>query len=465
MRQPGGIRNKMTFWFYLLLTFMIVSSIITYGIVRSVEEKHFNIEKADIYLEDILEVRRMEKNFLLYHDQESMEQWSTYLDAVTRQLIDNRGLFIKLSSSAEIREVQYALESYKEVFADFKNSTTDQKIIAVKLREQGNKLTTLTEELIIREHQTIHRLLAFISHSLLFMLPLLVLVFGLVAALLGRGIVNSLKQLEQHAATIAEGNFVELPLISTNREINSLVNAFNLMSRELKARQHQLVRSEKLASLGTMLAGVAHEFNNPLSNISSSAQILFEELDGKDGDFARELALQISTETNRASTIVNTLLSLAREEKFHRDYYPLKSLCQEILALVQGQISKDIVINLAIPDEISVFADKQKIQQVFINLLKNSADALAGEGTISILARQKQTKLQMTIRDDGPGIPKQVQKKIFDPFFTTKDTGQGAGLGLFIVHDIIIAHGGCISVESTSDGTAFTIILPGGKSS
>ncbi len=233
----------------------------------------------------------------------------------------------------------------------------------------------------------------------------------------------------------------------------------------MKNRQQQLVRSEKLASLGTMLAGVAHEFNNPLSNISSSAQILAEELDGDDDSFVQELALQISTETKRASAIVNTLLGLAREEKFHRDYYPLESLCQEILVLLRGQITKNIQIQLNIPDEIEIFADKQKIQQVFINLLKNSADALGGKGTIRIRAWQHQTGLKIAISDDGPGIPKQLHEKIFDPFFTTKETGQGAGLGLFIVHDIIIQHGGRIRIDNGGGGTMFIINLPGGEDS
>ena len=465
MRQPGGIRNKITFWFYLVLAFMIASSIIIYGVVRAVEEKHFNIEKADLFLEDILEVRRMEKNFLLYKDQHSMEQWSAYINATTRQLVTNKELFIKLSSLLEINEVQQALQTYKATFVEFGNSQADAELIAAKIREQGNKLTTLTEELIIREHQTIHRLFVFIRHSLLFTLPFLILIFSSIAALLGRGIVSSLKQLEQHAARIAAGDFVELPLVSTNREVNSLINSFNHMSWELKNRQQQLVRSEKLASLGTMLAGVAHEFNNPLSNISSSAQILAEELDAKDGSFAKELVLQISTETNRASTIVNTLLSLAREEKFHRDYYPLKSLCQEIVVLLRAHIAKDIDIQLAVSDEIEIFADKQKIQQVLINLLRNSSDALGSEGIIRIRAWQQQTGLKMAISDDGPGIPKQLREKIFDPFFTTKDTGQGAGLGLFIVHDIIIQHGGHIRIDSTGKGTTFIINLPGGESS
>ena len=463
MRQPGGIRSKITFWFYLLLLFMIGSSVITYGIVRVVEEKHFTIEKADVFLEDILEVRRMEKNFLLYRDSVSMEQWSEYLETVTRHLLVNKELFIRLSSYPEIREVQNALDTYKVTFDHFQSNQVDNDSIEAKIREQGKRLTTLTEELIIKEHRTIHRLLALIRNGLLFGQPILVLVFSAGAVLLGKGIVSSLQQLEKHAATIAAGNFVELPIVGSNREINNLVNAFNQMSRELKIRQQQLVQSEKLASLGTMLAGVAHEFNNPLSNISSSAQILDEELDAKEDVFARELVEQISAESNRAAAIVHTLLSLAREEKFQRDHYLLKPLLQEILDLLRGQVAGNIDIQLAISDEIEIFADKQKIQQVFINLLKNSLDAMNDQGLITIKAWQNHESVKITISDNGPGIPKKMQEKIFDPFFTTKDTGQGSGLGLFIIHDIIVQHGGRITVDNTGEGAIFTIVLPAGE--
>jgi len=193
---------------------------------------------------------------------------------------------------------------------------------------------------------------------------------------------------------------------------------------------------------------------------------LIEELEGdedRDEEYAKELAVQISSETNRASALLDTLLPLAREDKFHRDSYPLKSLCQEVLLLLRGQPAKDVDIQLAISDDIVIFADKQKIQQVFINLLKNSFDVLAGGGIIRIRAWQHQTELKIIISDNGPGVPRQVQKKIFDPFFTTKDTGQGSGLGLFIVHDIIVQHGGSISIESTERGAAFIIRLPGAE--
>lgn len=465
MKQPGGIRSKITFWFFLLLAFMVGLSVITYGIVSKVEEKLFNIETIDAFLENTLEVRRMEKNFLLYGDQKSLEQGAAYLATLSRQLIDNEELFIRLSSRQDISEAKTALRDYAATFAGLLHAFESNEITG-KIREQGNELTILAEDLVIRERQTINRLLRLISNTLLLTLPLLVALFSSAAALLGKGIVSSLKQVEKHAAMIATGNFVEAPFSSSNREVNSLITAFNKMSRELKSRQQQLVRSEKLASLGTMLAGVAHELNNPLSNISSSAQILAEEIDGNKESLATELLDQITAETSRAGTIVNTLLALARHENFHRDHYMLKPLLQEIISLLQGQIGKDMDIQLAVSDELDIFADKQKIQQVLINLLKNSIDALGGKGVIQIKAWQNQGDVKLVISDDGPGIPRQIREKIFDPFFTTKDTGQGSGLGLFIVHDIIVQHGGTINVDNRDEhGAAFTIILPAKENS
>lgn len=460
MRQPGGIRSKITFWFYLLLTFMVGNSLITYGIVRKVEEKLLNVETVDAFLENTLEVRSMEKNFLLYDDPQSLEEGVSHLATLTRQLAEHEELFISLSSLYDVSKVRTALQDYNTTFSQLSSPALRNKA-ASEIREQGTRLTLLAEDLVERERRAINELLRMISHSLLFMLPFLILFVGAVAAILGNGIVFSLKQLEKYAATIATGNFVEVNFSSNSREVGSLINAFNRMSRELKSRQQQLVRSEKLASLGTMLAGVAHEFNNPLSVISSSAEILAEEIGGEKDSLPQELLGQIIAETRRASSITKTLLNLARNENFHRDHYPLKSLLQEITVLLRRQLSSDVEVQLAIPDEVNIFADKQKIQQVFINLLKNSKEAMGGKGKICVKAWQDQSVLKIVVSDDGPGMSAQVKEKIFDPFFTTNDKGQGSGLGLFIVHDIIVQHGGTISVDSVKgEGATFTIILP-----
>ncbi|PLX48092.1 MAG: hypothetical protein C0613_11805 [Desulfobulbaceae bacterium] len=465
MQQPGGIRSKIMFWFYLLLAFMVGISTITYWIVSRIEGKLHNIETVDTFLANTLEVRRMEKNFLLYNDPKALQQGEMYLDALTGQLADNEELFVRLSSQQDINTVRSALQDYGATFARLGHSELSRELAAL-IREQGNELIMLTEDLVVMERRAIQRLIRLISNTLLLTLPLLIVLFSAAAALLGRGIVSSLKKLERHAALIATGNFVEAPFTSSNHEINSLISAFNRMSRELKKRQQQLVKSEKLASLGTMLAGVAHELNNPLSNISSSAELLDEEIGPANTPLAHQLLDQIHLETQRSISIVQTLLSLARHENFQRRHYPLRALLQEIVLLLKGQIPRGVEIRLAVGEELSVFVDKQKIQQAILNLLKNSIDALAGKGIIQIKAWQKQGGIKIVIADDGPGIPVQLKDKIFDPFFTTKDTGQGSGLGLFIVHEIVSQHGGTIHIDlQRQAGAAFIINLPGKEKS
>jgi len=296
------------------------------------------------------------------------------------------------------------------------------------------------------------------------------------------------------------------------REVLSLTRAFNKMLRELELRQRHLVQSEKLASLGTLLSGVAHELNNPLSNISSSSQILAEEMQesqvsspaephgdkgGKDRRtppaepfldpvYARELVAQINEQTDRARNIVRSLLEFSRDKEFRIGQLPLRTLFEETIRFVKGQLPPLVSVTLDIPDELVITADKQRIQQAFLNLIKNGIDAISGEGSIAIKARMhhaidkagddtgiynylkyrgkctlEDDTVDIEIRDTGGGIPADLLPKVFDPFFTTKDVGKGSGLGLFIVHEIIEEHDGCIAVDSEpGTGTAFLIRLP-----
>jgi signal transduction histidine kinase len=267
------------------------------------------------------------------------------------------------------------------------------------------------------------------------------------------------------------------------------------MLRELELRQRHLVQSEKLASLGTLLSGVAHELNNPLSNISSSNQIVMEELEEArakqnsplDLDFTKELLSQINDQTDRARNIVRSLLEFSRDKDFKKQSLNLLGLFEETIRFVKGQIPADTTIRTDIPNDLVITADKQRIQQSFLNLIKNALDALARDGgEITIKANRHRAidkigddtgiynylkyrgkctleddTVDIEIHDTGPGIPADVMSKIFDPFFTTKDVGKGSGLGLFIVHEIIEEHDGCIAVDSQpGQGTSFLIRLP-----
>jgi signal transduction histidine kinase len=252
----------------------------------------------------------------------------------------------------------------------------------------------------------------------------------------------------------------------TDPEINSLLKAFNRMTNELRVRQQQLVQTEKLASLGTLLSGVAHELNNPLSNISTSAQILAEEIEDADLEFKNSLIQQVIDQADRARDIVRTLLEFSRAGKVNKQRLLLAKLVNETIVLLRGQVPSEVDIQVDIPEELEIVVDKQRLQQVCLNLAKNAVDVLGQEGHIWISAREmkrekRPREVEILIEDDGPGIPVDIVPRIFDPFFTTKDVGHGSGLGLFIVHDIIEWHGGTINVDSRpGEGTTFIIWLP-----
>ena len=213
---------------------------------------------------------------------------------------------------------------------------------------------------------------------------------------------------------------------------------------------------------------MAHELNNPLSNISTSAQILKEELLSGDPEFNNNLISQVIEQSDRARDIVRTLLEFSRTSEFHSQKIVFRQLVEETIILLRGHVPTEVDIALEIPVDLELFADKQRLKQVFLNLIKNALDVIGDQGRIWISAQEihkeagsQQHEIEIMINDNGPGIQPENLAKIFDPFFTTKDVGHGSGLGLFIVHDIIELHGGTIRVESRpGEGTTFIIWLP-----
>jgi signal transduction histidine kinase len=213
-----------------------------------------------------------------------------------------------------------------------------------------------------------------------------------------------------------------------------------------------------------------------------------EEIDEGKKDYQKELISQINEQTDRARNIVRSLLDFSRDREFKKEPLPLKKLIEETIQFIKGQVPTKIVITLSIPDDIVIVADKQRLQQAFLNLIKNAVEAIpAEEGAVTIKATRcrslagiqaerapvyhfvdyrgscalDEDAVDIEIRDTGFGIPPDVLPKIFDPFFTTKDVGKGSGLGLFIVHEIITQHDGSIAVDSEpGKGTTFLVRLP-----
>lgn len=234
---------------------------------------------------------------------------------------------------------------------------------------------------------------------------------------------------------------------------------------ERRRLQDQLVQSEKLSAIGQLIAGVAHELNNPLTSVVGFADFLAEAPDVPTG--LREPLSIIQQEATRASTLVKNLLRFARRHEPERRRQPLRPILEGTLALLRAQfVASGIEIHVTgepgIPD---VNVDAPRVQQIFLNLINNAAQAIgtAGRpGTITIRLRPWLDGAAVDIRDDGPGMSPEVAAQAFEPFFSTKPEGQGTGLGLAISQGIAKEHGGRISLTTAPGaGATLTVEFPG----
>jgi two-component system NtrC family sensor kinase len=232
---------------------------------------------------------------------------------------------------------------------------------------------------------------------------------------------------------------------------------------ERKRLQEQVIRSDKLAAIGTMVSGVAHEVINPLTGAIGRAELLLR------GPLENELRSDVEvirSEIHRAITTLRDLLYFARAYKPEKSSVSVNAIAESAVALrayplrVSG-IEVDVDLEPSLPN---VSADPHQLQQVFLNILVNAEQAMTaahGRGRLHLKTRHEGDAVRITIADDGPGIPKEYLDRIFDPFFTTKPVGQGTGLGLSISYGIIKEQGGDMRVDSeVGKGAMFTIELP-----
>jgi PAS domain S-box-containing protein len=233
--------------------------------------------------------------------------------------------------------------------------------------------------------------------------------------------------------------------------------------QELEAAQSQLMHTEKIASLGRMSAGVAHEINNPLAGILIYAELLQRDLAAD--DVHRENIEIIINQTMRCQQIVHRLLDFSRQSLGEQKLFDVNDILHRCVELLRHQafFHNIKVIQQLDPLLPQIVGDPGQLQQVFTNLLLNAADAMNGQGQITIVSRPSPAGdgIVLTFTDTGCGIPMAIRDKIFEPFFTTKPPGKGTGLGLSIVYGVIQRHGGTISADSPPEGgTTFTVRLP-----
>ncbi|MBI5587801.1 MAG: response regulator [Deltaproteobacteria bacterium] len=227
--------------------------------------------------------------------------------------------------------------------------------------------------------------------------------------------------------------------------------------------REQLLHAEKLSSLGKLVAGIAHELNNPLMGIMGFSQILMDAPGDKKLDDIKDKLRKIYHESLRTAKIVQNLLTFARVKKAERDYNSINEILSHTIELREYSLkANNIQVVLKLQEDLPrTMVDLFQLQQVFINIINNAEDAMVarkGGGRLDIKTRKLRRRIEITFKDDGPGVPKEIVHKVFDPFFTTKDVGKGTGLGLSISHGIITEHGGTIDILSHDDGGAVVVI-------
>ncbi|HXU62096.1 MAG TPA: ATP-binding protein, partial [Polyangia bacterium] len=269
--------------------------------------------------------------------------------------------------------------------------------------------------------------------------------------------------------------------IDLEREVRRRTEVLEQRNRELhdaleklRRAQDDLIRSEKLASMGRLVAGIAHEINNPVNAVINTLEPLGEAIRaiagaqdpaqaGQAAADAQEMLRVVQRGAARSKAIVQALHNYSRgDEQRPRELSLARSL-DDTVDLLRHHL-RDVQVEKSIDPDLRITGFPGQIDQVFMNLITNAAQAMSSSGiagTIRVAAARNGDSVEITVSDSGPGIPPEVIPRIFDPFFTTKDVGQGSGLGLSIVHGIVDRHGGHIKVDSRlGQGTTFRITLP-----
>lgn len=352
------------------------------------------------------------------------------------------------------------------------------------IRTSGDLINIINTDL----HRRIHYSKAGYRNSIIVLLTASIAALTLMGGmlrLLHRWVVAPIRELERGVADVAKGNFEHRIEIRSGDEFQDLAQSYNDMAsrlhemyrdlaQQVNERSRQLVRSERLAGVGFLAAGVAHEINNPLASIAFCSEALESRLgdlfakpqsrtDPQEKEIVAKYLKMIQEEAFRCKEITQKLLAFSRGGERKRDRTDLRDILQGILDVVQHlPNTKGKYIQFEPGEPLWAWVNGQEIKQVFLNLVVNAMDSMDEGGTLNIDVRHRDGNIELFFRDGGCGMTEEILENIFEPFFTRSKTGKGTGLGLSISHRIVSQHGGEISAtsEGPGKGSTFVVRLP-----
>ncbi len=455
--------------FFVLISAMIISTIV---ILNKLDTKARFLVVADRYTSEIQQARRYEKNYFLYGTNltdafEHVLAAEALMESSRQELGFVLGRENLATMAEHLRQYHNLLRKLEALdLGRDKTKPPEFPEIEAKLRQHGALMVSFALDLSDRERQSVRMMFKWTKRVPLVFLGFLLILAIYEANFLSRQIIGRLTRLMDLTKRIAEGDFTPIMPERRYRDEFSNVNmALNSMMHELNRHQAVMIQSHKLQAVGTLTAGVAHELNNPINNITLTAAMLEEDYHNLTDEERLDMVKDLVMEAERSERIVRNLLDFARESEITSEHLNLNTLLEETLKLASNRIKlqkvrlvRDIDDNL--PD---IYGDRQQLSQVFLNLILNALDAMKDGGQLEVSVNRSKTPgfLVTKIKDDGTGIPPHILSRIFDPFFTTKPTGKGTGLGLSVSLGIIKQHGGDIQVESTpGKGTELRVLLP-----
>jgi len=512
-----SLKKKIVLSFLVSAGIIAILSAFLYMNFVEIKKETIFLEMTDTIRSSSLLLRRHEKNYFLYAPEHASEEskaifgYLAELDDMLNKMktptvdrtsslrglvLEYRGQFAKIETlisviSEESKKLKQLSPAYRKVsrlveanfldkpledvafFSEHFSMQPDHNLIVelkelnveiTKLRKTGENILTASKELDRAARKKVDDFINISRIAILVFFPLFLVVgFGTTLFIIGN-IVRRLQLLTNLIEKTGVGNFVHTtepaPEWGTD-EVGQLIRKFNIMEDQLSQREKELLQSKKLAAIGTLASGVAHELNNPLNNIYTTAQRLMKKSGNDSPDYIKRGLSDIFGQTMRVKSIVGDLLEFARGRDPHLMAAVLRGLITGAYRHIENTRDlKDVTLSIRmIPEEIVLYVDTEQFEQVLINLFSNAVDAMSGQGNLSVEAKEHDSMITIRISDTGSGMTRETLEKIFEPFYTTKE--KGTGLGLAIVFNIIQKHKGEIKVESEEGkGTTFVITLP-----
>ncbi len=476
MKNTGfKIRQKIILAFAFCFLSVLLFAIFSFQTHREMGRRLKLVEVTDDLVNNILEVRRFEKNFFLYKHSISLNEALTHLNEVERLYLRNQDHIVNLSEENMYPEFYDTLICYRDTLLEMKSVISregadirqlDLSVTEESLRILGQSLLDMSGDWDRQQRNRIESLFRRALYLLVSSMILFVILGIVVASYISRMFTTPLIQMKQAMEKIAEGDYTPIPeTMCRSEEFSPLFKAFNRMIDELEARQEQLVQTRKISAIGTFTSGIAHELNNPVNNIVLTAETLQEDIGTMDKEEVQALIQDIIIQSERASDIIKNLLDFSRSQKPEMGATSISSLILDTLKLVNNQLMlANVEPDINISDDLpQIYGEYKSLQQVFLNLFINAIQAMPDGGTLKICADVSGDGkfARISVTDSGVGIDPQDIHHIFDPFFTTKDVGKGTGLGLSVTYGIVRKHGGHIEAQSNKGkGATFVVTLP-----